>query len=113
VAVSQDPFATMSPGDPQRDADAGFPLRLAEESLTWREVDDEIVVLDRRNWMYMGVNGSGVLLWKEIVNGASRQRLVQSLCEEYEIDVETAERDARAFIEMLSSNNLLISDGVR
>jgi hypothetical protein len=102
----------MSSGDSTRGPEAEAPLKLAEDSLTWREVDDEIVVLDRRSWMYMGVNGSGVLLWKEIINGASRQRLVQCLREEYEIDVEMAERDVGAFIEMLSSNSLLVDDGL-
>jgi Coenzyme PQQ synthesis protein D (PqqD) len=102
----------VSSGDPKPGPDAELPLKLAEESLTWREVDEEIVVLDRRTWMYMGVNGSGVLLWKEIVEGApSRSRLVECLCEAYEIDAEVARRDVEAFIEMLSSNSLLIEDG--
>jgi hypothetical protein len=101
----------MSSGDPKRGPKAGAPLKLAEESLTWREVDDEIVVLDRRSWMYMGVNGAGVLLWKEIINGASPQRLVQCLCDEYGIDVELATRDVAAFIDMLNSNRLLVDDG--
>jgi hypothetical protein len=102
----------MNSGELKPRPDAELPLKLAEESLTWREVDDEIVVLDRRSWMYMGVNGSGVLLWKEIVEGASRARLTACLCETYEIDAELAQRDVEAFIEMLSSNSLLVEDGV-
>ena len=86
-------------------------LKLAEEVLTWREVDGEIVVLDRRSWMYMGVNGSGVLLWKEIIVGAPRPQLVERLCAAYEIDEEVARRDVDAFLEMLSSHNLLVEDG--
>jgi Coenzyme PQQ synthesis protein D (PqqD) len=95
----------------QLDADAS--LVLAEEFLTWREVDEEIVVLDRRSWMYMGVNGSGVLLWKEIVDGASRTRLVEALCDAYEIDEETAQRDVAEFLGMLASQSLLLEDEPR
>jgi hypothetical protein len=100
----------MSSGKPKTRLDAGEPLVLAEESLTWREVDGEIVVLDRRSWMYMGVNGSGVLLWKQIIEGASRPRLVECLCNEYEIDEEVAQHDVEAFLEMLSSHDLLIEE---
>jgi hypothetical protein len=101
----------MNSGKPKDQPGAGIPLKLAEESLTWREVDGEIVVLDRRSWMYMGVNGSGVLLWKQIINGASRSRLIECLCDAYEIDAEVAQRDVEAFIETLSSHSLLIEDG--
>jgi len=100
----------MNPEDLKARPDAGSPLRLAEESLTWREVDGEVVVLDRRSWMYMGVNGSGVLLWKEILDGASRSRLVDCLRDAYEIDAEMAQRDVEAFLETLSSHNLLVED---
>jgi hypothetical protein len=60
--------------------------------------------------MYMGVNGSGVLLWKEIIDGASRSRLVDCLRDAYEIDAAVAQRDVDAFLETLSSHNLLVKD---
>ena len=101
----------MNSGDLKGRPGPESPLKLAEESLTWREVDGEVVVLDRRSWMYMGVNGSGVLLWKEIIDGASRSRLVDCLRDTYEIDAEIAQRDVEAFLEMLSSHNLLVEDG--
>ena len=101
------PAVAMNSGEPN----VGPPLKLAEESLTWREVDGEIVVLDRRSWTYMGVNGSGVLLWKEIIDGASRSRLVECLRDAYELDAEVAQRDVEAFLEMLSSHSLLVEDG--
>jgi hypothetical protein len=112
-AQASDPKSAvaMSSAEPQAQSDAGTPLKLAEEWLTWREVDGEIVVLDRRSWMYMGVNGSGVLLWKEIIDGASRSRLVDCLRDVYEIDAEMAQRDVEAFLEMLSSHNLLVEGG--
>jgi hypothetical protein len=102
----------MSSGTPETGLDAGPSLTLAEESLTWREVDGEIVVLDRRSWMYMGVNGSGVLLWKQIIEGASRSRLVECLRDAYEIDAELAQRDVEAFLESLRSHDLLVEDDV-
>ena len=38
-------------------------LRLRAEELEWRQVDDEIVILDARKGTYLAINGSGALLW--------------------------------------------------
>lgn len=73
----------------------------------WREVEDEVIVLDKRTWNYMGINGSGALLWKEIARGASSAELVKRLCESYEIDERTASRDVDAFLVMLEGHDLL------
>jgi hypothetical protein len=104
------PSMATKPGQIKPLVDSDRPLKLAEESLTWREVDGEIVVLDRRSWMYMGVNGSGVLLWKQLVEGASRPQLVKCLCDAYEIDAEEAQRGVESFLEMLRSHDLLVED---
>jgi hypothetical protein len=100
----------MNTEEPKSPAYSDGCLKLAEEALTWREVDGEVVVLDRRSWMYMGINGSGMLLWKLIVEGASLSRLVESLRDAYELDAEVAQRDVEAFLELLSSQNLLVED---
>jgi len=106
------PAVAMSSGMPNVRSDAEPNLRVAEEWLTWREVDGEIVILDRRSWMYMGVNGSGMLLWKEIIDGASRSRLVERLRDAYDLNAEIAQRDVDAFLETLSAHSLLIEDGL-
>jgi len=73
----------------------------------WREVEDEVIVLDKRTWNYMGINGSGALLWKEIACGATLADLVKRLCESYEIDERTASYDVDAFLAMLEGHDLL------
>jgi hypothetical protein len=88
-------------------------LRLAEDTLTWREVDEEVVILDRRSWNYLGVNGSGVLLWKQLISGASPSQLAECLHDAYGIDVEVAQRDVEAFLKTLSAHSLLVEDGTR
>jgi Coenzyme PQQ synthesis protein D (PqqD) len=85
-------------------------LTLDSDNLMWRGVEDEVIVLDRRTWSYMGINGSGALLWKEIAGGASSAGLVECLRETYEIDEQTASRDVDAFLSMLRTHHLLLSE---
>ena len=42
-------------------------MRLRTDAVEWREVEGEIVALDLRDEMYLGVNGSGAVLWPLLV----------------------------------------------
>jgi hypothetical protein len=84
-------------------------LTTDEESLIWREVDGEVIVLDKRTWSYLAINGSGALLWREIVKGTTAAVLIERLRETYELDEQTATRDVEAFVSMMSANDLLLS----
>ncbi len=85
-------------------------LSLDSENLMWREVEDEVIVLDMRTWTYMGINGSGTVLWKKIARGANPSALVDCLRETYEIDEQVAARDVEAFLSMLREHGLLRSE---
>jgi Coenzyme PQQ synthesis protein D (PqqD) len=87
------------------------PVVLDLDRLMWREVGGEIVVLDKRTWTYMGINGSGALLWRELAQGASAERLVDRLREEYGLAQDVALRDVGAFVELLRGHDLLADAG--
>jgi hypothetical protein len=82
-------------------------MRLREPDLFWREIDEEIVVLDGRTWEYLSLNSSARVLWKRLVDGASAADLVELLTRVYDIDQQTARSDVRAFLGMLEEKNLL------
>jgi Coenzyme PQQ synthesis protein D (PqqD) len=82
-------------------------LRLRDDDLEWREIDDEIVLLDGREAMYLATNGSGTLLWKALAAGATREQLVTTLIDAYGIDERSATTDADAFLDVLVSKGLL------
>jgi Coenzyme PQQ synthesis protein D (PqqD) len=83
------------------------PLDLAEESLIWREVDGQVIVLDKRTWSYLSINDSGARLWREIARGASRAKLIACLQETYELDEQSASRDVEDFISMMQAHGML------
>lgn len=82
-------------------------LRLRQSDLFWREIDGQVFALDGRTWDYLNLNESGRMLWDQLVGGATRSQLVQSLVGTYGIDPAVAESDVGAFVEMLYEKKLL------
>lgn len=83
-------------------------LRLRSDDLDWREIDDEIVALDRRDATYIAVNGAGALLWRSLASDATRQELVSALVEAYGIDEARAGADIDSFLDALAERGLLL-----
>lgn len=83
------------------------PLRLRADALKWREIEDEVVAVDMRNSTYLSVNESAVLLWRELSQGTTRERLVELLVESYGINAEQAAGDVDGFLAELEAQGLL------
>jgi len=82
-------------------------IRLRDEGLFWRESGDEVVALDAEVSRYFAVNPSATVLWKRLGDGASEEELADALCERYGIERDLAEREVKAFLEVLSARGLL------
>jgi hypothetical protein len=108
------PFMSVPQG-PSRPEPAAEPspepslLKLRGDALDWREVEGQVVVLDRAGSVYLAVNGSGTVLWPAIVEGATRSQLVQLLMHNFDIEATRAERDVDAFVASLAERGLLES----
>jgi len=82
-------------------------LRLKDDEIVWRLVDNEIVILHRGDWQYLTVNETGAILWNRLLDGANRADLVSSLIGQYDVDEETAAGDVDTFLTLLSERDLL------
>jgi hypothetical protein len=82
-------------------------LSLRTDDLYWREVDDEIVVLEGRGSTYLSVNDSGAVLWRLLARGATREELVAGLVETYGIDADGAAADADRFVDAMRAAQFL------
>ncbi len=77
-----------------------------------RQVMDVYVVLGIGSEAYnpnqiMSVNETGAFLWGLLEKGADKQGLVDSLTKEYEVDVQTAEKDVDDFLTRLREKALI------
>ena len=53
------------------------------------------------------VNETGAFLWEQLVKGTSKEGLLETLIETYEVTQEEAERDIDEFLDVLYKNNIL------
>ena len=82
-------------------------LRLREQDLDWRELGDEIVVLDARGAVYLAFQGSGAIVWRLLADSTTRDGIVEALVEIYGIDATRAADDVSQFLSTLNERGLL------
>lgn len=74
-----------------------------KEGFVLRQVAGSWVVLSLAKSMaefngMLTLNESGVLLWRRLIDGASREELISTLTEEYEVTAEIAAADVDKFL---------------
>lgn len=82
-------------------------VRVLTDNVLWRDLDDQIVLLDLRTSSYLRLNQTGASLWPLLVEGCSRSALVDVLVREHGRPRSAAAADVDAFLEDLQSKRLL------
>jgi len=82
-------------------------IRLRSDNLVWRQVGNELMVLDTNSSEYLSVNKTGAVLWPLLLTGATRAELAQALAESFQIELATAATDAEKFVSSLEDLGLL------
>ena len=82
-----------------------------KEGFLLREVAGNYVVMPLKSELNFGglmtLNETGAFLWRLLEQGASREKLLARLQEEYEVNEQTACRDLDVFLEKLRSTGAL------
>ena len=81
--------------------------RVRDEA-TWHELDGEIVVLDTAESVYYSIGGVGAKLWPMLVQGATRDSLVDHITSTFpDVPAQDAATDVDEFIESCFGNGLV------
>jgi len=88
---------------------AGAP-RLRVDDVVWREVGEDLVVLELSTSTYLTLNGSAKQLWIGLAEGGTVPGLVDKLTTLYGISDEQASTDTEAFLAALAERKLLAFD---
>lgn len=98
------------PASAEKKEDGRKTMRIDNARITWREVDGEIVAVDINTAEYLTMNGSGAMLWKAVVRGATKAELAACLVGTYSISAEQASSDVDAFLAKLYDRGLIALD---
>jgi hypothetical protein len=83
-------------------------LQLNVDDVVWREVGDELVVLELSTSTYLTLNGAAKHLWEGLASGSTIGDLVQLLADRYRIADGQATADTESFLSALAERNLLV-----
>lgn len=73
----------------------------------WRVYDGEAVIVSPDDSTLHTLNAVGTLIWEAADGGTPVSVIVARIAREFDVSPESAERDARAFIELLCQRGLL------
>jgi hypothetical protein len=82
-------------------------LRLEGARVDWREVEGELIALERSEAVYLAGNPSATILWRALADGSTEARLAQLLVSTYGISPEAARADVAHFLADLGARGLL------
>jgi hypothetical protein len=82
-------------------------LKLRDGGVSWRTIDEEIVVLDLERSSYLSLNPTGSVLWRKLDSGTTVEELVEELMREFDVDRAVASADVDAFLRACREQHLL------
>ena len=77
------------------------------QQVIFRQMGDEMVLLDLESGLYFGVDGVGQRIWETFAEGRNLEEAVAVVVAEYEVDQVQAQADVIAFVSDLVDRGLL------
>ena len=77
------------------------------EQVIFRQMGDEMVLLDLESGLYFGVDGVGQRIWETFAEGRNLEEAIAVVVAEYEVEEAQAQADVIAFVRNLVDRGLL------
>lgn len=72
-------------------------------------IDNDIVIINLDNGNYYNLTSVSVLIWKNLIKGATEQKILDSIESEYDVKLNKAKNDLSAFLKNLLTEKLIIN----
>lgn len=72
------------------------------------QVGDETVLLHLESGTYYGLDTIGTVIWGKLKEGAEPAEICEAISQEYDVSLETAQDDARNFLNDLKKHQIII-----
>lgn len=77
------------------------------ENITWRDVNDEVVVLDLKSGEYYTMNQTGQCIWRALMEGKTVDQVKDLVLERFQVEKDKALTDVEEFISGMMDKGLL------
>jgi hypothetical protein len=77
------------------------------EDVVWRDLDDEVVILDVVSNQYFGLSGAGSMMWRLLTENRTLDQIVVLVQEEFDADAKQLRTDLEALVKDLEGRGLL------
>ena len=86
-------------------------MKIADGFVLKKVADSYVVVPTGQNVVdftsMITINETGEFIWRQLGSETTIEEIATAMCNEYEIDYETAKNDVEAFVEILKNNKVL------
>ena len=79
------------------------------ERIVWRNIGEEVVILDLQSGYYYGLNKTAALIWNRLTESKPSDVIGQEMAVVYGIPLKQAQKDVKAAIEELAKDSLILS----
>lgn len=77
------------------------------DTISVRKIENEIFIFDRKSSKIHSFNRVASFIWELLIDNVDPEKITEKLCDQFEIDTETAEKDTTEFITELNEKTLL------
>ncbi len=77
------------------------------ENIAWRNVNDEIVILNLKSGEYYTLNDVGQIIWLALADQKSVEEIKSKLIVEFDVSPDTATQDIKTFLSKMVDEGLL------
>lgn len=87
-------------------------VRIAEDVI-WRDLGEEVVILNLATSTYFGLSGAGSHMWRQFAEHGSPEQTVAALEDQFEVATAQLRADLDALLRDLESRDLIVLDKTR
>lgn len=74
----------------------------------YRTINGEAVVVNLKDSTFHTLNPVATFIWEQAQGQFTVEQIIERICQEFEVDRDTAERDCREFVDALVNKGLIV-----
>ncbi|SHE99503.1 Coenzyme PQQ synthesis protein D (PqqD) [Caldanaerobius fijiensis DSM 17918] len=83
------------------------------DHISWVINNEEVILLDNKRGIFFGLDEVASRIWILISEGKMVREIIDTLMEEYDVEISRLESDVKNLIDELILNNFIKSDGFK